>query len=104
MNTLFAFIASLLTCLVLGGLDVCRAGVEKGLVVVVGCSEPATLIELSRDSGLVHALDTDQDNVRQARKFLQEKGLYGRISVHSFDGSNLPYTADLVNKIVIEGC
>ncbi|MFC1497418.1 PQQ-binding-like beta-propeller repeat protein [Verrucomicrobiota bacterium] len=87
------------------------SGVKGGLVVCVG-ADPATsagqgildeLIEAGGDGlYLVHCLDTDQKKVDSARKYIQTKGLYGRVSVDIFDGKSLPYADNLVNLLVID--
>ncbi|MFC1497606.1 PQQ-binding-like beta-propeller repeat protein [Verrucomicrobiota bacterium] len=86
------------------------SGVKGGLVVCVGAENPDFVVGLHADdpstsSGqvkyLVHCLDVDQKKVAAARKYIQTKGLYGKVSVNVFDGKNLPYADNLVNLIVI---
>jgi len=77
-------------------------GVRGGVVVVVGCGDPALLARL-RTSGpyLVHCLDKDPGKVARARRDLQERTLYGPVSVSQLVDARLPYVDDLVNLIVL---
>ncbi|HID23052.1 MAG TPA: methyltransferase domain-containing protein, partial [Planctomycetaceae bacterium] len=79
------------------------AGVQGGLVVHVGCGEGRLTAALrAAPSYIVHGLDTRPENVRRARQFLREEGLYGPVAVDLFDGEHLPYTDNLVNVLVAE--
>jgi len=76
--------------------------VDGGLAVVVGCKDPDRLVDLGREGRfVVHGLDTDPETVKKARASIKKSGLYGRVSVARFDGKNLPYVDNLVNRIVI---
>ncbi|NQT54328.1 hypothetical protein HQ576_19885, partial [bacterium] len=76
-------------------------GVRGGLIVVIGCGDPALLTGLRpNDSFLVHGLDTDAAKVGRARQHIQSLGAYGQVSVDRFDGRHLPYVRDLVNLVV----
>ena len=78
-------------------------GVKGGLIVHLGCGDGRLTAELRRnDSYLVHGLDTDADNVNQAREHIQSEGLYGSVSVDTFDGKRLPYTDNLVKLVISE--
>jgi len=77
------------------------SGVKGGLVVHVGCADPASIMALrASDSYLVHGLDVDAVKVAKARKHIESKRLYGPVSVDTFDGKNLPYADNLVNLVV----
>ena len=79
------------------------SGVKGGLVVHVGCADPASIMALrASDSYLVHGLDVDAIKVSKARKLIQSKRLYGPVSVDTFDGKNLPYADNLVNLLIDE--
>jgi len=81
-----------------------ESGVEGGLVVVLGCGDGKLAAALrANDSYLVHGLDTDGRNVEQARGHVRSLGLYGPVSVDTFDGEHLPYIDSLVNLLVAEG-
>ena len=78
------------------------SGVNGGLVVVIGCDDPALLAQLRpKDSYLVHGLDGDGTKVADARTYLEDKGLYGPVTATRFEGSQLPYVDSLVNMIVV---
>ncbi len=80
-----------------------KTGVTDGIVVVLGCDDQELLTRLrASDRCLVHGLDTSNSVVERVRENLHSKGLYGPISVTTFDGANLPYADNLVNLIVAE--
>ena len=79
------------------------AGVKGGLIVHIGCGDGKLTAELRRGSGyLVHGLDADAGEVRQARKHIHSLKLYGAVSVDTFDGRRLPYIDNSVNLVVAE--
>ncbi len=78
-------------------------GVQGGLVVHLGCGAGRLTAALGQGDGyLVHGLESDADQVRQAREYVRSLGVYGRISIDDFDGKHLPYVDGLVN-LVIQG-
>jgi len=78
------------------------SGVKGGIAVVIGQCEPGFLMELgASDAYVVQGLDTDAKRVAEARRQIVGKGLYGRVSVNTFDGKTLPYARNLVNLVVI---
>jgi len=79
------------------------AGVRGGLIVHLGCGDgKLTAALLANDSFLVHGLDTDAKNIRQARRHIQSRGLYGNVSVDLLRGKRLPYIENLVNLVVAQ--
>ena len=79
------------------------AGVKGGLIVHAGCGDGKLTAALRKnDSYLVHGLDINAANVEQARKHIKSLGLYGKVSVDTFDGERLPYIDNLVNLVVAE--
>ncbi|MDP6636459.1 MAG: PQQ-binding-like beta-propeller repeat protein [Phycisphaerae bacterium] len=79
------------------------SGVKGGLVVHVGCGEGKLTATLrANDRYLVHGLDTDATNIAKAREHIRAKGLYGPVSVDTFDGKRLPYVDNLVNLLVAD--
>ena len=73
-----------------------------GLIVHLGCGDGKLTAALCvNDRCLVHGLDTDPDAVREARKHIQELGLYGKVSVQTLGGAELPYADGLVNLLVV---
>jgi len=80
------------------------SGIQGGLVVVIGCDEPALLAALHATGPyLVHGLDDDPAKITAARNYLRQKNLYGRVTVSQLRGTELPYVDSLVNMIVVAG-
>ena len=84
--------------------DILKAsGVKGGLVVHLGCGDGKLTAALrANDSYLVHGLDTDAGNIAKAREHIRSRGLYGKVSVDTFDGKYLPYADNLVNLLVAD--
>jgi len=80
-----------------------EAGVERGMVVHVGCGKGRLTASLSAsDLYTVHGLDTGTKNVRRAREYLQAQGLEDKVSVERLMGRKLPYVDNLVNLVVVQ--
>jgi len=80
-----------------------ESGVKGGLIVHLGCGDGRLTAALRASEGyLVQGLDTDPANVAKARRHIQSLGLYGPVSVDTFDGERLPYADNLVNLLVVE--
>ncbi|MFC1497419.1 PQQ-binding-like beta-propeller repeat protein [Verrucomicrobiota bacterium] len=78
------------------------SGVKGGLVVCVGADDLEFVAGLHADEKyLVHCLDVDQKKVDAARKYIQTRGLYGKVSVDTWDEERLPYADNLVNLLII---
>ena len=81
-------------------------GVKGGLVVHIGCGDGRLTAALrANDSYLVHGLDADARNVKNAREYISALGglkLYGKLSVDQLRGNRLPYIDNLVNLVVSE--
>ncbi len=81
-----------------------ESGIKGGLVVVIGCDDPALLANLRRAGPyLLHGLDDDPEKVAAARKHLRQKNLYGPVTVSRLRGAQLPYVDSLVNMMVVTG-
>jgi len=79
------------------------SGIKGGLVVQIGCDDPVLLMAFhANESYLVHGLDVNAEKVAKVRNFIQSKGLYGPVSLDTFDGKNLPYADNLVNLLVVD--
>ena len=79
-------------------------GARHGLVVHVGCRDGRLTAALHRNgANVVHGLDADAAHVAQARQHVQSLGLYGPVSVERWDAPFLPYVANLVTLLVVEG-
>jgi len=86
-------------------------GIEGGIVVHLGCGDGKLTAALRADDRYtVHGLEADAAKVAEARKHIQPLGIYGSVSasiygpvsVEQFSGSRLPYTANLINLVVVE--
>ena len=78
-------------------------GIQGGLIVHIGCGDGRLTAALRASDGyLVHALDSNAQNVAAARKHLHDAGLYGPVSVDTLAGNRLPYATNLVNLVVSE--
>jgi len=76
------------------------SGVQGGLVVHLGCGDGRLTVALRADERyLVQGLDTDPGNIEKAREHIRPKGLYGKVSVNTFDGERLD---NLVNLLVAD--
>ena len=79
-------------------------GVEGGLVVHVGCGNGELTAALrTNDRYLAQGLDTSATQVEEARTHIRSLGLYGSVSINTFDGERLPYADNLVNLLVASG-
>ena len=78
------------------------SGVKGGLIVHVGCGDGRLTAALrAKDAYLVRGLDTDAERVASARGHIRSLGMYGPVSIDTFDGRRLPYLDNLVNLIVV---
>ncbi len=78
-------------------------GVQGGLIVHLGCGDGKLTAALHVGEGcLVQGLDSDPAKVATARKHIQSRGLYGKVSADRLSGTRLPYIDNLVNLIVAE--
>ena len=79
------------------------AASQGGLIVHIGCGDGRLTAVLGEsDNCVVHGLDADAANVEVAREYIGRQGIYGRVSVDTFDGRHLPYVDNLVNLVVAE--
>jgi outer membrane protein assembly factor BamB len=79
------------------------SGIKGGLIVHLGCSNGQQTARLrAGDQYFVHGLDRDPANVAAARDYIQERGIYGPVSVDRWDGRDLPYADNLVNLVIVE--
>lgn len=79
-----------------------EAGVTAGVVIHLGCGDGRLTARLHVDENcIVHGLDSQVDNVAEARAYLQSKGLYGPVSVDILSGDRLPYVDNLARAVVV---
>ncbi len=80
-----------------------ETGIKGGLVVHLGCDNGRLTAGLhANDRYLVHGLAGDQATAEKARKYIQDRGLYGPVTIEQWDGDKLPYTNNLVSLLVAE--
>lgn len=80
-----------------------RSGIDRGIVVHVGCGDGRLTAALSRGgSNVVHGLTRQSSQLSAARQYLRDQQLYGTVSVMYWEGSALPYVDHLVNLLVLE--
>ncbi|NOZ22992.1 MAG: PQQ-binding-like beta-propeller repeat protein [Planctomycetes bacterium] len=79
-------------------------GVKGGVIAHVGCGDGTLTAALRvNDSYVVQGLDTDAAAVAKAREYIRSLGVYGPVSVDSWDGKRLPYIDNFVNLVVVTG-
>ena len=78
-------------------------GIKGGLIVHIGCGDGILTAALHvNDRYVVQGLDTNTGNVQNARKQIYSLGIYGPVSIDTFDGERLPYVGETVNLVVAE--
>ena len=78
------------------------AGVRGGLCVQIGCGDGSLLAELASEPRcIVHGLDSDPAAVAKARRMLQERRLYGQVSIEEWNTRTLPYGDNVVNLLIV---
>ena len=83
---------------------VARSGLQGGIVVHLDCGSGTETLRMRLNKNvLVQGLSTSPTDVDKARALIDSKGLYGDITINSFDGTKLPYAGNLVNLIVCDG-
>ena len=79
------------------------SGVQGGLVIHVHCGDGRLTADLAISQRyVVHGLDSEPGKVDDARQYIRSRGVYGRVSVDTFDGRHLPYVDNLVNLVVAD--
>ena len=77
--------------------------VKGGLCVLLGCEDTALAVGLSQSGPfLVHCLYPDRERADEARKGIQSRGVYGRVSADRASPTRLPYADNLVNLLVAD--
>ncbi len=80
-----------------------EAGIHGGVIVHLGCGDGKLTASLRpSDSYCVHGLDTDPKNVDRARRYINELGIYGGVSIDTFNGRSLPYVDNMVNLLIAD--
>ncbi len=80
------------------------AGFKGGVIVHVGCDDPALLCELAAGGNcIVQGVDVSADKVDAAREAIADRGLAGRVTARTFNGKALPFVDNMVNLVVVSG-
>ena len=78
-------------------------GIRGGLIVHLGRGDGRLTAALrAGDRFLVHGLDSDPNDVKDARATIRDAGVYGPVWAEHFAGKVLPYTDNLVNLVVVD--
>ncbi|MHC4741384.1 MAG: outer membrane protein assembly factor BamB family protein [Planctomycetota bacterium] len=78
-------------------------GINGGLVVHLNCGDAKLTAALGADKAyLVQGLDSNEEDVQEARESIRATGRYGRVSVDHWKGRKLPFADNVVNLIVSE--
>jgi outer membrane protein assembly factor BamB len=102
-NAYRSLITAAVLLLVCPGASLSLGGGKAGLAVQLGCGDGKLTAMLHADGRyLVHGLDSDPENVAKVREYIRAKGLYGKVSIDTFDGKHLPYADNLVNLLVTD--
>jgi len=76
--------------------------VRPGLVVVLPCSDEASAVGLSTvASGVVQGLMLDATALNAARRELQSRKVYGRVSLDLLSKGQLPYATASANAVIV---
>ena len=80
-----------------------ETGVKGGLIVHIDCGDGRLTAALrDNDRYIVHGLDTDREDIETARRHIRSLGLYGPVSVQSWNGADLPYADNLAGLVVVD--
>ena len=80
-----------------------ETGIEGGLIVHVGVETGKLTAALhADDSYLFHGISPKKYKVKKARRYIDDQGLYGEVSVKHWNSQDLPYANNLVNLLVAE--
>ena len=80
------------------------SSIPGGICLILGDEDGSAAVEAGRNERFtVQALYTNQEQLQNARRTIQETGLQGRVSATLFNGKQLPYTDNLINVAVASG-
>ena len=78
-----------------------KSGIETGLIVHLGCNNGRLTAALGANGRyVVHGVTPEEKKVKKARRYIQDQGLYGEVSVDNWDQQTLPYANNTVNLLV----
>ena len=77
--------------------------IRRGLCLCLGFRDVTRMTALARKGRyLVHGISPGRSAVREARKEIQEQGLYGVVSVSECSFERLPYADNLANLVIVD--
>ncbi len=80
-----------------------RSGVPGGVCVLVQPADRELAVAMSKQGNfVVHLLLERREQVVQQRQAIRQAGRYGDVSVHGFEGTELAYTDNLANLVVVD--
>jgi len=78
-------------------------GIGGGVIVHLGATDGKFTAALKvNDHCCVQGLTTDAAACDAARQYIQSRGLYGTVSVATYDGKHLPYVDNLAALVVVD--
>lgn len=78
-------------------------GIRGGVIVHLGATDGKFTAALkANDRCCVQGLTTDPAACDAGRQYLQSRGLYGAVSVATYDGKRLPYVDNLAALVVVD--
>ncbi len=78
-------------------------GIGGGVIVHLGATDGKFTAALkANDHCCVQGLTTDTAACDAARQYIQSRGLYGTVSVATYDGKHLPYVDNLAALVVVD--
>jgi len=79
------------------------SGAPGGICSVVGAADPELALAVAKQgSFVVHCLATEPTHCAGLRRAIRSEGMYGTVSVGTFDGRRLPYAGNLVNLVLVD--
>ena len=80
-----------------------KTGITGGLIVHLGATDGKFTAALKiNDHCSIQGLTSNRDDCNTARQYIQNKGLYGKVSVVQYDGKHLPYVDNLAALVVVD--
>ncbi|MBD3265937.1 PQQ-binding-like beta-propeller repeat protein [bacterium] len=80
-----------------------ETGVQGGLIVHLGCDAGKLTAALgSGESYMAQGLDTNAEEVAQAKAYFKRQGVYGKLTAEHMNSTYLPYADNTVNLVVVE--
>ncbi|MFC1635820.1 class I SAM-dependent methyltransferase [Planctomycetota bacterium] len=80
-----------------------KSNIQGGFIVHVGCGDGTLVAALGNNKQyVIQGLESDHQQIEQARQTLRASGNDGRLSIKHWQGKKLPYAENLVNLLIID--